>query len=257
MRCDQLTQLRIFEAHGARCHLCDECSAVTVEKTKAEDKTAEPTPWSGDEDGAAPTAAAFGVHALGGKSGIFFDVDFVFVEGADGVMEEVAGEAPGIAGELQGLVDDPSESCGGAAVEAALKIGIPARVLDPRAEIPGAARDFVDFAIGLAFFPLEEREVEIAAELFVGVHRENPLVGGGFGGEVFLFAIVGPVVDDEGCAVLDSVLFGAIRAAGIDDDDFVGDAAERGQCAGEICFFVESDEAGGDAVHCAPRGAGG
>ena len=147
----------------------------------------------------------------------------------------------------------PANFADGAAIEAALKIGIPAGVLDPGAEIPGAARDFVDVVIGLTFFPFEEREVEIAAEFLVGVHRENPVVGGGFGGEVFLLAVVGPVVDDEVCAVFAGDFFGAVGAAGIDDDDFVGDAAERSEGAGEICFFVESDDAGGDAVHWRER----
>jgi hypothetical protein len=256
MRCNQLTQLRIFEPDSARGHLCDECSTVTVEKTEAEDKTAEPAPGSGNEERAAPTATAFGVHTLGGERGVFFDVGFMLVEGTDGVVEDVAGEAAWCTGELQGFVDDAGEFCGGAAVEAPLKIGIPAGVLDPGTEIPGATRDFVDFAVGLTLFPFEEREVEIAAELFVGVHRENPLVGGGIGGEVFLLAVVGPVVDDEGCAVLECDFFGAVTAAGIDDDDFVGDAAERGEGAGEIGFFVESDDAGGDAVHWRERGCG-
>ena len=132
----------------------------------------------GDDERAAPTSAAFGVHALGGERGIFFDVGFVLVEGADGVVEEVAGEAAGLACELQRLVDDAGKFGGVAAIEAALKIGIPAGVLDPCAEIPGAARDFVDVVVRLALFPFEQREVEIAAEFFVGVHREDPVVGG-------------------------------------------------------------------------------
>jgi hypothetical protein len=229
--------------------LRDECSTVTVEKTALEDEAAEPHPWRGDEEGAAPTTAAFGIHALRGERGIFFDVGFVFSEGADGVVEKIAGELAGRAGELQRFVDDAGEFRGIAAVQAALEIGIPAGVLDPGAEILGAARDFVDFVIGLAFFPLEEREVEIAAEFFVGVHRENPVVGGGFGGEVFLLAVVGPVVNDEICAVFAGDFFGAIGAAGVDDDDFVGDAGEGGEGAGEIGFFVEGDEAGRDAIH--------
>jgi len=91
--------------------------------------------------------------------------------------------------------------------------------------------------------------VEIAAELLVGVHRENPVVRGGFGGEVFLLAVVCPIVNDEICAVLAGDFFGAIGAARVDDDDFVGDAGERSEGAGKIDFFVEGDEAGGDAIH--------
>ena len=80
MRCDQLTQLRIFETDGARRHLCDECSTVTIEKAAADDETAEPAPRRGDEERAAPTTAAFGKHALRGERGIFFDVGFMLVE---------------------------------------------------------------------------------------------------------------------------------------------------------------------------------
>ena len=64
-----------------------------------------------------------------------------------------------------------------------------------------------------------------------------------------MFAVVGPVVDDKIGAVLKCDFFGAVGAAGIDDDDFIGDTGERSEGASEIGFFVERDEAGGDAVH--------
>jgi len=42
---------------------------------------------------------------------------------------------------------------------------------------------------------------------------------------------------------------GAIGAAGVHYDDFVGNFLERSQRARQVFFFVQGDETGGDAIH--------
>jgi len=42
---------------------------------------------------------------------------------------------------------------------------------------------------------------------------------------------------------------GLVCASGVHHDDFVRDALERGQGARQIVFFVEGDQASGEAIH--------
>src|SRR5262249_6263382 len=81
------------------------------------------------------------------------------------------------------------------------------------------------------------------------VERKNPVVRSAFGGEILLVGVVGPLASKKFGAVLEGDFFGAVAAAGIDDDDFIGNADQGSESAGQVFFLVEGDEAGGDASH--------
>ena len=170
-------------------------------------------------------------------------------ERADGVVEQITGKASGLAVEAQRFVNDARELGGIATVEAPLEVGIPAGMVDPGAEIESAASHFVDREWRGVLFPVPEGSVKRAAEFFVGIDGEDPVVGGLLGSEIFLVGVVGPGAGKEFGVVLAGDFFGAVDAAGVDDDNLVGDANERAQGAREIFFFVERDDAGGNANH--------
>src|SRR5216683_1123031 len=95
---------------------------------------------------------------------------------------------------------------------------------DPSAEIKGASGHFVDGIGGRMLLPVPQRGMERAAQLLVGVDRQDPVAGGAFGGEILLVGVIGPGAREELRAVLAGDFLRAVRAAGIDNDNFVGDA---------------------------------
>src|SRR6267142_4809915 len=101
-------------------------------------------------------------------------------------MQQIAMQTSRLAVELQGLVDDSVKVRRVATVKPSLEIRIPSRVIYPAAQVPGASRHFVDGMLRRAPFPVEQRRMQSAAQFFVGVQRQEPVVAGGCRGDLFL-----------------------------------------------------------------------
>src|SRR2546423_1637516 len=86
-----------------------------------------------------------------------------------------------------------------AAVEAQLKVRIPAAAANPAPHVEGAPRDAV--AVGESgFVPFTKRgdaRAELRRDALVGVEAEDPFVPGGTGGELLLGGEAGPVALDD------------------------------------------------------------
>jgi hypothetical protein len=67
--------------------------------------------------------------------------------------------------------------------------------------------------------------------------------------EVFLFGIIRPGTEEEAGAVAFRDFLGGVGAAGVDDDDLVGDRGQGSQRTREPFLLVEGDQAGGNGVH--------
>src|SRR5262249_35018939 len=167
-------------------------TAVAVEEAAAQYEILEPTPGRGEPQRAAPTSLALCEHLLRGERGVALDIGLVFVKRAHGVVQQVAGEAAMRAMKAQGFMNCARKFRSVAAVQAALKIGIPAGMTDPGAEIKCAPGHLVDRDRRRVLLPIPERGVKGAAQLLVGINGKNPFVGGLFGGEIFLVGVVGP-----------------------------------------------------------------
>src|SRR5882724_193811 len=75
-------------------------------------------------------------------------------------------------------------------------------MLDPGAQIPGLAGNFIDFVIRFALFPVQQRCMQQAADLFVGIHREDPFSGCTVGRKILLLRIVCPRAREKRRAML-------------------------------------------------------
>jgi hypothetical protein len=64
-----------------------------------------------------------------------------------------------------------------------------------------------------------------------------------------LLGIIRPFAKMECCTMISGDFFRPVGATGIHYDDFVGDSAQRIQRTGQIVFFVQRDQTGGEAVH--------
>jgi len=179
-----------IQADRTRRHLGNQRTPVAIQETTAQHEVLEPAPGRGEPNSAAPTALALGEHLPGGECGIALDIGLVFLEGMNSVVQQVAGESPGLAVKSERFVNDAGESRCVAAVQAPLRIGIPPGMLDPSSQIPGFAGHFVDVALGLTCLPVQKRGVKQAAQLLVGIHRENPIVGGALGRKILLLGVV-------------------------------------------------------------------
>jgi hypothetical protein len=75
----------------------------------------------------------------------------------------------------QRFVEAANKSCGIFPVQPLLKIRIPPGVLDPRTQIPGFPSNFVYLELRRSLLPIQDRGLQSAAKLFVGVKRKDPL----------------------------------------------------------------------------------
>ena len=78
---------------------------------------------------------------------------------------------------------------------------------------------------------------------FVGIEGENPIVGGGRGGEVFLARIASPGFFDDSGAEAGGDFAGSVCGTAVDYEDFIG-TAKAFDGARDVAFFVEGDDGG-------------
>src|SRR5712675_535504 len=88
----QLPQLLIFQVDRTRRHSRDQCAAVAVHESSAQDEILKPTPRSCKPHRRSPLSLAFREHLLRSKRGIGFDFSLVFVKRAHGVVQQVAAQ---------------------------------------------------------------------------------------------------------------------------------------------------------------------
>src|SRR5262249_37887638 len=131
-------------------------------------------------------------------------------------------------------------------VEPRLEVRIPARVLDPTAQIEGHSRHLEARAPGFALRaqPLDLRG-KLRRDAFVGIQTEDPIVRGLLGGEVFLRGVAGPRSYKHVVGESPRDLYRAVVAFGIDDYDFVG-PTNGAKGGGNVVLFVVSDDSRGD-----------
>ena len=226
-----------------------EAEAEEVVPLEAEQRGDDDAREKGEGVGA---GAAFVDEQLGAEGAVAIHVLDVGGERGVGVVEEVAVEGGGGAGETDGLVDGASFELGWdgkvAAEEAELGVGVEAAVLDPAAEEEIAALEEEGVGGWLRGEGLADLLLEFGGELFVGVEREDPVAGALGEGEVLLLGEAGPgAVEDSGVEAAGDVE-GAVGGAGVDDDDLVG-PGDAGEGAREVLFFVEGDDRDGQERH--------
>ncbi len=166
-----------FQPYTARGHLRDERSAITVQKPGPQKEMADPAPRRGQPQGGAPIAPALIEHLLGNGRGVLVELGLVFRKGADRIVQEVAAQAANLALKAQSGMNHAGEAGFVAAVDAALPVGIPARVTDPRAQIPSQPRHLVNIESRRAVLPSAHGILQLFAQFFVGIKEENPVVG--------------------------------------------------------------------------------
>jgi len=86
-------------------------------------------------------------------------------------------------------------------------------------------------------------------EFFIGVEGEDPRLGAVGEGGIFLIAVPEPVLVDDGGPGGGGELAGGVGAAAVEDDDFSGQAGDRGQAAWQIVFLVAGDDGNGQGRH--------
>src|SRR6266404_9374506 len=127
-------------------------------------------------------------------------------------------------------------------------IRVPVAMSNPTAFVKHAPRNAETAAVA-GWFDLPEQfdlAAKLRRELLVGVQAENPRMSGQGQRFVFLADVTEPVLMLETAPELTNDFLGAIRAAGIEHDDFVGQLRAALQAAREILLLVERDEAEGD-----------
>src|SRR3954469_7157925 len=100
-------------------------------------------------------------------------------------------------------------------------------MLDPFTEIPSLTSRFVNAVFRNVFFPGEQGGLQGAAQFFVSVHRENPVVGGALGRVILLVRVGCPGALNKDGAACVSDFSGAIGTAGIHDYYLFNDSMER------------------------------
>src|SRR5882724_12664454 len=245
---DQLAEFFKFQPRASCSHLRDQSAPVPVEKAAAQKIIVEPAPRRGQPDRASPAPFAPRVHLLCRECRVAFHFAFVFRERIHRVMQQIAAQSSRLAFESQCLVNDPGKSRRVPPVQPTLKIRIPAGKTNPLPQVPGAPRDFVDWRFRLAFLPVQQGSLQPAAQFFIRIHRENPLVTSGFRREILLFGIAGPCPCQKTRTVLVRDRFRPIRASRVDYNDLVDNSIERCQQTGEIALFIQRNYAGGDAL---------
>src|ERR1700756_795185 len=120
---------------------------------------------------------------------------------------------------------------------------------DPAAQVIRPAIDPIGGAFRLALLPGRGGFTQFAAQPFIGVQREHPIVRGLRGREVLLVAEVGKWARNHASPELSRDVAGPVCAPGIDHYDFVDDAPERLQGFGQIGLFVIGNENRADGRH--------
>src|SRR5262245_31670563 len=82
----------------------------------------------------------------------------------------------------------------------------------------------------------------------VGVEGKNPVVAGETGSEILLINVPGPCSRLSSCAFCPGDGDGAVSAAGVNDDDFVGPGSAVDGVS-DMCGFVERDDCDRDTRH--------
>ncbi len=113
-------------------------------------------------------------------------------------MQQVSAQTAGLSFEPQRRMDHSGKARFVSPVEPPLKIRIPARMMDPRAKVPGKACHFVNSEFRRALLPLQQGIAQFAAQLFIGVKQEYPIVPGAGGRIVLLIRVVGEGPFKEG-----------------------------------------------------------
>src|SRR5882672_1845952 len=130
---------------------------MAIKETETQHIIVEPIPGRGQPHGRAPASSSACEHLLRSERRILFDFLLMLFNGAHRIVKQVAFEAAGLSLEAQSFVDDPGKLCGVSPKEAPLKIRVPTRVMNPRAEIPRAPCKFVHRKLRLLFFPCKQR----------------------------------------------------------------------------------------------------
>src|SRR6266568_686105 len=183
-RFDEFSKFLELQPRPARRHLRDEPASVTVKKAALNNKTTKPRPRRCQPHGGAPVALSGIEHLLGGQGRIAFDFFLVLGERANRVVKQIPGQPPGRTLEIQRFVNDPAKLGGITAVKAPLVIRIPSRVFDPRTQVPGPSRHFINGKFRLFLLPCKERLLKFGAQLFVGIERQDPIIARGGSGKV-------------------------------------------------------------------------
>src|ERR1700738_978431 len=123
---------------------------------------------------------------------------------------------------------------------------MPAGVADPSPEIMSKTRHLVDKKLRWSLLPFAQYLAQYFVRLFVGIQQKNPVVSRQGSSIVFLVRVIGERALEKRNAMLTRNIRGAIGAAGIHHDHFVGDAFERFQRASQVVFLIERDNARGD-----------
>src|SRR5271157_4213586 len=95
---------------------------------------------------------------------------------------------------------------------------------DPLSQILGETRDFVTPTVRLASLPFQQGLAKFRAERLVAIHREDPIVRCLCSGEILLLCEVDKGFCEYSRGELSRDLARAVRAAGIHQHNFVGDA---------------------------------
>lgn len=186
---------------------------------------------------------------FGPEAGVFLAAGPMIGGVAEGIVVEVAGEGNDLAGGFEAFVDFAAGEMGAvAAEETGETIRIPIAVANPTAFVKNAAGHAVagNPGRGRIGFDAGDFVVEFGGKGFVGIDAEDPVVRSAGKDGVFLGDVALPGLVFETGIVGAGDFGGAVGAAGIENDDFVGEAAKRGEAAVEVVLFVEGDEAEGD-----------
>src|SRR5882762_3714684 len=168
-------------------------------------------------------------------------------------MQQIPIQTSRVAFELQGLVDDSVKVRCVAAVKPSLEVRIPSRVSNPTAQVPRASCHFVDGVLRRAPLPVEQRRMQCAAQFFVGVQRQDPVMAGRRRRDIFLFCKICPGMRKDFRAVISRDLHRAVLASAIHNHNFVSNSFYRIQDTRQVVFLVARNQAGGKEVHRAPR----
>src|SRR5437660_4243889 len=151
---DELSELLEFQPRPARGHPRDEPSAIAVEKAKMQQVILKPAPGRRQPHGRSPVPLTLGEQLLCHDRCVALDFLFVLRKRADRVLQQVSTQTACLSLETQGRMDHSGKAGFVSQVDSALKIRIPSRVTDPRTEVPGEARHFVNWKFRLAVLPL-------------------------------------------------------------------------------------------------------
>src|ERR1700716_3159429 len=176
LRLDEFPELLEFQPRPARGHPRDEPPAIAIEKPEVQYIILKPAPGRRQPHSRPPTPLTLGVQLLRYDRRVAFDLALVLRECADGVVQQISTQPACLSFEAQRRMDHSGKARSVPTVEPSLKIRIPSRMMNPRTEVPGEACHFVNWKFRLAPLPLQQRAAQFAAQFFIGIQQENPVV---------------------------------------------------------------------------------